>query len=110
MAQSTIVPWSSQNGMAVIQNPSGNGATRIYYQPSSGELAQLGVSGPFDIGHVDTNEVQFQIAPAAEVLSGTPIAAAVVGNNTWNEETTIIGLTSPVAFEADPAAVNASPA
>ncbi|KAG6890671.1 hypothetical protein C0992_013343 [Termitomyces sp. T32_za158] len=84
MAQSAFPP-PAQGDISMIQNPSGNGDTRIYYQQSSGDILQLLVSGPFDVGgHV---YAPWQIiVPSAEVLPGTPITTAVLGTNTWNEE------------------------
>ncbi|KAG6888022.1 hypothetical protein C0995_011064 [Termitomyces sp. Mi166 len=89
MAQSPSVSWSTQNGLAIIQNPSGNNDTRIYYQTNSGNITEIGVTGPFDVGHIFSTP-PVQVAPAVEVLPGTPIAAAVLGTKVWNEESITI--------------------
>ncbi|KAG6856600.1 hypothetical protein H0H87_002692 [Tephrocybe sp. NHM501043] len=93
-----FVPFSTKGDLAIVQDPSGNGDTRIYYQPSSGTITEYSVSGPFDVGRtVGTGPLS--IVPATQALQGTPIEAVVLGPGYTEESrasysTMLVGLTS----------------
>ncbi|KAJ7021505.1 hypothetical protein C8F04DRAFT_972720, partial [Mycena alexandri] len=67
----------SFRGNIVVPQAS-SGDTRVYYQNADNSIGELAVSGPFTSGHVYFSTVRI---PAAEVLPGTPIATAVLGDN-----------------------------
>lgn len=71
-----IFPVTFVGNIVVPQASSGD--TRVYYQNTDNSIGELAVSGPFTTGHVYFSTVRI---PAAEVLPGTPIATAVLGDN-----------------------------
>ncbi|KAG6902016.1 hypothetical protein C0995_005664 [Termitomyces sp. Mi166 len=83
-----IVPFYTQADVAIIQNPNGDGDTRVYYQPSSGTIAEYSLTGPFDVGNI-FDKPGFVVVPATETHPGTPIAAAVLGPS-FKEESPVI--------------------
>ncbi|KAJ6568606.1 hypothetical protein B0H19DRAFT_1065425 [Mycena capillaripes] len=58
----------------IVVPQASNGDTRVYYQNADNSIGELAVTGPFISGHLENSDV----------LPGTPIAAAVLGDN-WAE-------------------------
>ncbi|KAJ6461159.1 hypothetical protein C8R47DRAFT_1159883, partial [Mycena vitilis] len=71
-----IFPISFIGSITVPQATSGD--TRVYYQDLDNNIGELVVTGPFVSGHVAASDMR---VPASQVLGGTPIASAVLGDN-----------------------------
>ncbi|KAJ7797392.1 hypothetical protein B0H14DRAFT_3493803 [Mycena olivaceomarginata] len=61
-----------------VTAPASSGDTRVYHQNADNSIGELAVSGPFTTEHVYFSTVRI---PAAEILPGTPIATALLGDN-----------------------------
>lgn len=75
-AAPSVVPFTTKSDIAIIQNPNGNGDSRIYYQPASGTITEYSLSGNFDTGKTKGTG-PLAIVPAAQAFQGTPISAVV---------------------------------
>ncbi|KAJ6560621.1 hypothetical protein DFH09DRAFT_1316642 [Mycena vulgaris] len=64
---------------SIVVPESSSGDTRIYYQKADNGIGEVAVTGPFTSGHVFGGNGN--LIPAAQVLPGTPIATAVLGDN-----------------------------
>ncbi|KAF8060841.1 hypothetical protein FPV67DRAFT_1673676 [Lyophyllum atratum] len=76
LAVPRIVPFDTKADIAIVQDPIGNGDSRIYYQPASGTITEYSLSGNFDNGKTKGTG-PLAIVPAAQALQGTPIEAVV---------------------------------
>ncbi|KAJ7728387.1 hypothetical protein B0H16DRAFT_1330984 [Mycena metata] len=56
----------------IVAIQAGNGDTRLFFQDSTGDILEWGVTGVFTTGH---NEGSSVLVPANEVLPHTPIVA-----------------------------------
>ncbi|KAJ7086264.1 hypothetical protein C8R44DRAFT_752667 [Mycena epipterygia] len=63
---------------SIVVPESNSGDTRIYYQKADNGIGEVSVTGPFTSGLVYGGNGN--LIPAAQVLPGTPIATAVLGD------------------------------
>ncbi|KAJ6458262.1 hypothetical protein C8R45DRAFT_1221650, partial [Mycena sanguinolenta] len=76
-----LVPIAPMGNVASVQITTG--ATRIFYQVSTGAIDIGGVTAPFLSGGTGTASANTLLVPASEVLPFTPIAAITANTATY---------------------------
>ncbi|KAJ7198204.1 hypothetical protein C8J57DRAFT_1105276, partial [Mycena rebaudengoi] len=65
---------------SIVVPESSSGDTRIYYQEADNSIGAVAVTGPFTTGRIEGSPLGHIVVPAEQVLPGTPIATAVLGD------------------------------